>query len=635
MGKIQFILVLMLSALSAVASDISVTASVDRNQMRPGDTFTYSVVVSAQGSVSFDQPRLPDLSGFEMISTWSGSEMRGTFVNGQVQTQRSQTFNYMLAATQEGEFTIGATEVVVNGQLFRTNPIQIQVASGAPQGPSQPPSGGGGTPPGGGGFSQDPDDFEDDIFSQLLRRRMNPGLRGIQPGNMKDAFFIHIEVDKRKVYQGEPVVASWYLVTRGQIADIDTLKYPTLSGFWKEDIEVATRLNYQPEIINGIAYQKALLASYALFPIKPGKAVIDAYRAKCRVISHNLMGLPQQAVLTKESPEIEVEVLPLPQEGQGTAFTGGVGDFSVSARTDVTSVKVRQPITYRVRVEGKGNAKVVDMPKLSLPESVQVYDTKSEMKFFPNGRSYKEFETLLLPKTPGNLVIPAMVFSFFNPVSKSYYQKSTSEILIHVEPGAEGADVIPSAPLQATEKQKVEIEAVRPGFLLMAEENPKLSTAQQVGVWGGIYGLTALGLLFFAYREMGRKEKKEDLRRQIQRRIGSIKNDLEKGDWRRVGAESINLIYSILGEISEQGGATFEMAKLIEKSPPSFRRELAPRIQSLMSQLEVVGFAPESVVGKWRDKKELKSLLAETEKCLLQAARYDFSQAESATTEEG
>ena len=36
---------------------------------------------------------------------------------------------------------------------------------------------------------------------------------------------------------GEQVTANFYLVTRGQVRDIDTLRYPDLKGFWKEDLE--------------------------------------------------------------------------------------------------------------------------------------------------------------------------------------------------------------------------------------------------------------------------------------------------------------------------------------------------------------------------------------------------------------
>jgi hypothetical protein len=138
----------------------------------------------------------------------------------------------------------------------------------------------------------------------LKRHGLNQGTRG-QPANPDDAFSIQLEVDKNEAFVGEQVTASWYLYTRNHIQNIDTLKYPNLKAFWKEDIELATRLNFQQEVVNGIPYKKALLVSYALFPIKDGSALIDTYKAKCTVISGNMgvFGMGQPMAYTKASPD--------------------------------------------------------------------------------------------------------------------------------------------------------------------------------------------------------------------------------------------------------------------------------------------------------------------------------------------
>ncbi|MCB0350175.1 MAG: protein BatD [Bdellovibrionales bacterium] len=607
----------------AVADEVTVTANVDRNEMRPGDTFTYSISVTAQGATSFDKPQLPDLSAFDVLSSWSGSEMRGTFVNGQVQTQRSQTFNYMLSAKNDGQFTIGAAEVVVNGQRLRSNPIEINVSSSAPQGAPRAER---------RQKQQDLfdqiDQAEDDLFSQLLNRRLRPGQRAMEPSSPDEAFFIHVETDKTKVYQGEQVIASWYLVTRAQIADIDTLKYPSLSGFWKEDIEVATRLNFQPVVINGVPYQKALLASYALFPIKAGTALIDSYKAKCRVISQSLIGFPRDAQVVKESEAIKIDVLELPPRGSFSTFSGGVGEFTVSANVDSTTVKANVPVTLKVRIEGRGNAKVVDLPKMTLADSAQIYDTKNEMKFYPNGRSYKEFETLIVPKAAGEFKIPSLGFVFFNPSTKSYYEQSTQEFTIKVDP-ADGSQVIASTNLESPDVKNVEKKLLLPGILLTSDSSSTFTAAQQIGAWGLLFALTGLGLGGYAYRQVGRREKREDLKRQVRRRISEIETQLNHGEWRKVGVESTNLVYSVLAEIAGLGGASFEFDKIVEKAPPSFKRNMAPQLKILMSKLEVVGFAPEDIVGKWKEKKELSALVSETEKILIAATKYDFNSQEN------
>src|SRR5690606_38159553 len=136
-------------------------------------------------------------------------------------------------------------------------PITITVTKGT--GPTQPRAQ---TPP-----PSFPDPFEDDddLFTQLLRRRgLLPNPRGgakSLPQNDREAFFITVEVDKTKAYVGEQITANWYIYTRNNIQDFDPLKYPQLKGFWKEDLHMTNRLNFSQEIVNGIPYQKPLLVS--------------------------------------------------------------------------------------------------------------------------------------------------------------------------------------------------------------------------------------------------------------------------------------------------------------------------------------------------------------------------------------
>ena len=624
------------SSLLFAGDQVTVTATVDRNQMRPGDTFTYSISITSEGSVSVEQPQLPDVSAFDLINSWSGSEMRGVFTNGQVQTQRSQTYNYQFVANREGQFTIGAAQVQAGGQTLNTNPITITVNAASAQGPTQGSNPGQqrrrALPQAPQDQQGQPEDDDEDMFTQLLQRRMRQFGGGARPtpglarGNPDDVFFVRAEADKRKMYAGEQVTVGFYLVTRGQIMDIDTLKYPDLKGFWKEDIEIATRLNFQPEVINGIAYQRALLASYALFPISPGKSQIDSYRAKCKVMVANQLGMPSSAEVVKESEAIPIEVLPLPEANKPANFSGGVGEFTVSGQIDNPHVKAGQPVTLKVRIDGKGNAKVIDFPKLDLGSNVQVYDPKINMKFFANGRSFKEFETLIVSRAPGELKIPAISFWFFNPETKNYVEGRTTELTVQVDP-SDGTNSITAQKLESpTIAKAAEPKAATLPDLVFASERPaSLSTQQQLGAWAALFLLTILSLWGYGWKLFRSKEKREDLRQKIDRRLKEIESSLDAGRWREVGVHATELISFMLGEIAGLGGASFEFDKLIDKAPPSFKRELAGPLNVLMQKLAVVAYAPDAVVGALREKPNLKKLLSETRQLLGRAAEYDFS----------
>src|SRR5690606_24688742 len=153
------------------------------------------------------------------------------------------------------------------------------------------------------GFT-DPFDSFDEAFNQLLRRNQN---RVRQLPMRGEDFFIGVQTDKDAVYVGEKLVVTYYLYTNGQVTDIDTLNYPVLDGFWKEDIEVATHLNFEPVDVNGDVYNRALLASYALFPLHDGILEMDTYQAKV-----GLIGRSGKVTNTRQSEPKKIFVQALP-----------------------------------------------------------------------------------------------------------------------------------------------------------------------------------------------------------------------------------------------------------------------------------------------------------------------------------
>ncbi|MGZ5280252.1 MAG: hypothetical protein ACXWC9_09930, partial [Pseudobdellovibrionaceae bacterium] len=96
---------------------------------------------------------------------------------------------------------------------------------------------------------------------------------------------------------------------------------------------------------------------------------------------------------------------------------------------------------------------------------------------------------------------------------------------------------------------------------------------------------------------------------------------IDQGKWREAGSEMTNAIYHVLGVVSGQGGATVEIQKLLDQSPPSLRRELGAELSRLIEICQVLSFAPEGVVGKLKDPGELKKSSKDIEKTLLQALK--------------
>lgn len=621
-GNLSFVLFsIMLMAFSSVASAVEVFSTVDRNEMGVGDTFTYSIQISSEESINVEEPRLPDLSGFELLNSWASSQSQAGISQGQFVVSQTRSFNYMLSPVKTGQLRIGAAQVVLDGKVFNTKPIQIRVSEssnpGLPQAQGQAQ---------GQGRMRDQREQLEDVFNQLLERQM-PGFRS-QPVNPDEAFFIQVEVDKTEVFVGEQVTASWYLYTRGQIRDIDTLKYPSVNGFWKEDIELATQLNFQQEIINGIPYKKALLASYALFPLKPGKAVVDSYKAKCTVVTPSNFGFGRPYQFTKASKPVDIKVNEVPKENRPANYSGAVGNFQVRAELEQKTVPVNQPLTLKLVFEGEGNAKLIDLPAMELPPNLELYDTQADSKFFRDGRSFKEFQLLIIPRSQGPHTIPSVSVSAFNPKTGQFYNQSTPEISITAT-AAEGGSTISSSPLAQFGGAKSQLPLTMPTVSKEWSEASVSGFQQSWIIWGATYFLLIVGLLVKAGREMGWLVRQRDVMKMMRPKLSQLNQNADKGKWREVGTEGTNLIYFVLGEISGLGGASHELEKLLLHSAPSVRRELGAALKAQLNYFETLSFAPEEAVGSLKEKATLKSKVKEAEKILVKAVSLAEKRAES------
>lgn len=617
-GRVPFLFAFALLFLQpwAAHADVTVTATVDRNEVAFGESVNLTVNVSSDESLVVGDTRLPEIDGFELVNQFSGRESRSVFSGGKFQFLQTQKFTYMLQTIKKGRLQIPPIEVVANNKPYKTQAITVNVLDqGArPRPKPAPPQ----------GAADEPDPFfqdADDLFNQLLQRHgINPGVKG-QPSNPDDAFSIQLEVDKNEAFVGEQVTASWYLYTRNHIQSIDTLKYPNLKAFWKEDIELATRLNFQQEIINGIPFKKALLVSYALFPIKDGQALIDTYKAKCNVImgGAGVFGMGQPMAFTKASPEVNVKVKPLPTAGRPANFSGGVGDFEVKPILASRTVQAHQPFSYKLRFEGRGNAKTIELPPLQLPPSLELYDTKAETKFFKEGNSYKEFELLLIPRQEGKIELPAIEVALFDPKKVQYVQKTAPAIELQITPGrGNPAQTSTTANVGGSGDAALK-KSAGPQLILEWDDSRAISGAKAAATWAGVYALIFLVLGWKTMREFGIGQRKRTLKERASKRFRAVRKSLDSGDWRAVGAETTNIIYFILAELAGEKGANVEISRLWERLSPSIKQELGDKLKLMLRDFETLSFAPEAHVGSLKEPAELRKRVDGVETLLSRA----------------
>jgi len=617
-SKLLFLSGITLFCVQVVQAKVDVTATVDRNQMAVGEAFVLQVSVSSEDSVQVHPPSLPDIPNTQIINQWASTQSKSSVIStGQgidFKTIRSKVFNYQILVDREGEVVIPPIAVDVAGTQYRTAPIQLR-AYGAGAGRLA-----NGTPPqeDQSAWPRDPVDELEERFNQLLNRQFGgPTTGGFMTGprNDKDAFFVLAEIDKTEAYKGEQITASWYLYTRGRVQDIDSLKYPNLKGFWKEDIQISTHLNFERDVINGIPYNRALLVSYALFPIEEGKALIDSYRVKATIAGGFGFGRGFQA--TKSSEEIPVMIKPLPKDGVPSDFTGAVGEFQMMVDAPSKTIVAHQPFSLKVRFEGRGNAKTIELPKLNLGEGLEVYDVSNESNFFKNGQSYKEFDVLLIAREPGETTLDSFKASYFNPKTRSYATLSSQPITLNVLPGVK-QDSLGEERIQPEEVQEAKLPEIRTQWA--AEKSHR---SYQFLIWLVLFTIVLLFLLAKLVFDLGFFSQPPTLQEVLDHRFKELDKLVSKKQLRQLGIQATNTIYYTLGDISGEGGANEEFDKVLAKVAPSVRREIEVPLRKLVDYFGVLGFGPKAYMESLGDTKNLKKNVEELKIQLHKAAKIN------------
>ncbi len=597
-----------------------IRTELDEEQVSQGDYVQLILSVSSDKNVNVEEPRLPSIPQLELVSQNTSVSAQSAFINGKYELKRTQQYIYVFRASQKGRVVIPPFVVVVDGQAYKTNTQSLMVldAGSLPSNRSARNK------------RQNPFQDADDIFSQLLRRR-GMQIPDVKPINPNEAFAIRLNVDKDQAYVGEQVTANYYLYIpqSNQLRNIDTLKFPTLKGFWKEDIEIATRLNFQPVTVNGIPYNRALLTSYALFPIKEGVSVVDEYKAKCSVSSRSGFGFGRAYTYTKSSTEKKIRVIPLPKDGQPLNFSGAVGDYRVLSSVEGKKIETGQPFAFNIRFEGRGNAKVIELPELNLPDSLELYDEKSETKFFKDGRSFKEFTLYLIPREEGRLTIPALEFSIFNPEQGQYFARKSQEVTIDVLKGQQSLS--PSSPLAEAENSPKENKKDFP-YIANWESKAVVQARHLNLFWLIAYSVVFLLLIVRSIKVFSIGRSNKSIKALLEQKFKNVYDALKAGDFRLLGVEATNAIYFTLRESVGEVGSSQEIDKILQGMSPSLRREVEKDLRKSLDAFQALSFAPEEMLGDLLKKDNQKKLIQKTEKLLLKVLKSERSEEFASTT---
>lgn len=350
----------------------------------------------------------PSFEGFRVLMGPNQS-VSHSWVNGK--RSFSKSYSYVLTPLSKGNFTIQQAKVEIEGNTYKTTPIKIEVTE-AVNDPNAPPSA---------------DDIADDNLHLVA------------------------EVSNGSPYLNEAVsvVYKLYVSPSINVSNFLPKANPTYNNFWSQDIKV-TRFQVENGLYEGKQYRYVVLKRVVLYPQKTGSLEIEPLSLDVTVdVPTNRRDVFGGRLFTQTNKTVTagqriIKVKPLPEAGKPAGFTGAVGQFDFDVITSKSDLKANESLTAKIQVTGKGNLKLFNLPKLTLPSSLEVYEPEHEENVSTNlsGMSGKISDNYtIVPQFKGKYPIPGVAFSYFDPKEEKYKTVTSQQSLVNVYEGPSSAAV--------------------------------------------------------------------------------------------------------------------------------------------------------------------------------------------------
>lgn len=425
MKKTIYIFIFGLIANILLAQEPEFNASVDKNPIHVGEHITVTFAINGEGS-NF---KGPTFKGFTVLSGPMQSQSV-QIINQKM--SRSLSFSYIITADKIGTYTIDPATISSGSSTLKSNPIKVQV------------------------LAESEAQKQRRMQEQDRQKSINQQANDI----LKKNIFLKVDVNKRKVFQGEQLTATYKLYIHPQLnpLQMNPKKIPSFDGFWTQDLNI-DKLSWRRELVNGVNYNVADIKQVILFPQRSGNLTIDPYefefvvRLKVdggqRKRSNSLFDdffndsffndNYQDFNYIAKSNAVNINVEPLPSHTP-ESFSGAVGNMQMETNLDKNKVKTGEPITLKLKISGNGNLKLLEPPKINFPPGFEIYDPKitDNTNVTANGISGNmTYEYIIIPRNAGDFKIDPINFSYFNLAEGNYKTLSSPQFNITVEKGAD------------------------------------------------------------------------------------------------------------------------------------------------------------------------------------------------------
>ncbi len=373
---------------------VTFTATPDVRRIVEDDYFTVTYTITNGDWTKFTPPQVRGI-----IQTGNpAQESSTTIINGKASTSRSLVYNYK--TKKAGKYVFKSATATVNGKEIKTKPFTIEVVKG-----------------------KKPAENDPNI-------------------NLEDQFFVRAEPSTTEARVGQQITVNYKLYTKIPISSYDLGEDPDYKGFFAKGIR---RFSYRTmrEELNGEMYTTKIINRVALFPQQAGLLTIEPYNINIGISKpstgrRNSFRFNEVEFFPYAVDTVQINVKPFPADSIPPNFSGAVGRYEMQASIDKRNMSTDDALTITMSIQGNGDLKRIQSPKMDLGEKFDVYDPsileEKTFEFEGEIQGRKVFEYQALPLEAGTYSIQPQ-FTYYDIDSSKFLTLAVPATTLNVKKG--------------------------------------------------------------------------------------------------------------------------------------------------------------------------------------------------------
>lgn len=485
------VLAMVLACLLSTGNAAEVEARLDRESVPAGNGALLTLKVSGHDG---GPPQFPQVKN--LIVQPRGRSQQMQMFNGH--TTVSTTYTFAVGAEVPGDYQIPAIEVMIDGEKYSTQPLNLKVLEAGAAQPQAVPQ-------------QQPGQAPEEEQPAAETEEQEFGFLTVELANS----------DRKHAFVGEiaPVrIRAW--LPAGAQAQLRSGIQPEGKGFTLHNVSEQPRQTQETrdgKTYTVVTWFGGISATRA--GKLPASLSVDATVAvRDKSAQRRRSGGPFddpffggifdttpmiEKEMTLKSDDQEIEVRPLPTEGKPEGFSGAVGQFKFDNANIPREWKTGEPQQITSQLSGSGNFALMKAPVLTPADAWKSYEGKDRFQAGDETSfsGAKVFQFSAVPRKGGEQEV-SLSFSYFDPEAEAYRTITSPVEKIRVT----GEDIAEDEPAAAPvvkepEKKKTgELVAQRRGLSPSATLVPLISRPAFKEMLSTSAGMGLLGILLAVIR---------------------------------------------------------------------------------------------------------------------------------------